>query len=150
MASADHRDAAAAAGLSAAAAPPRRAQFVRYLAAGGLAALANYGSRFVFDAWMPFEAAVVMAYGVGMCTAFVLMRRFAFRAGSRGVGAQVLWFAAVNAFAVAQTVIVSSLLLRLVLPALGVHEHAAALAHAAGVAVPLFSSYLGHKLLTFR
>ena len=133
-----------------AAVPRGRAQVVRYLLAGGVAALANYGSRFVLNVWMPFEPAVVLAYLVGMGTGFVLMRRFAFGSGTQRVGTQALWYAAVNLFAIAQTVAVSSVLLRVVLPALGVHEHAEALAHAVGVATPLVSSYFGHKRLTFR
>lgn len=143
---------AAGPGLPSGRAGPRGGahQVVRYLLAGGVAALANYGSRFVFNAWMPFEPAVVLAYLVGMGTGFVLMRRFAFGSGTQRVGTQALWYAAVNLFAIAQTVAVSSALLRIVLPALGVHEHAEALAHAAGVATPLVSSYFGHKRLTFR
>ena len=126
------------------------AQFVRYLFAGGLAALANYGSRFLFNVWVSFEIAVILAYMVGMCTGFILMKRFAFHGGTKPVGAQALWYVVVNIFAVAQTVLISSVLLRTALPSLGVHEHAEALAHAVGVATPLVSSYFGHKLLTFR
>ena len=133
-----------------AAVPRAHAQFVRYLLAGGLAALANYGSRFVFNVWVSFEIAVMLAYMVGLCTGFILMRRFAFHGGSRPVGAQALWYIVVNIFSVAQTVVISSVLLRIVLPSLDVYEHTEALAHAIGVATPLVSSYFGHKLLTFR
>ena len=132
------------------AAQGEHAQFVRYLLAGGVAALANYGSRFFFNAWVPFEFAVVLAYMIGSCTGFVLMRRFAFRGRTRPMGMQAFWYIAVNLLAVAQTVLVSSVLLHVVLPGMGVHEHAEAFAHAVGVATPLVSSYFGHKLLTFR
>ena len=128
----------------------RDIQFVRYLAAGGLAALANYGSRFLFSIWASFEIAVVMAYLVGMCTGFLLMRRYAFEGRTRPAAAQAVSFVAVNMLAVVQTILVSSALVRLVFPAIGVHDHAEALAHAAGVAVPAVTSYFGHKLLTFR
>ena len=129
---------------------PWSLQFVRYLLSGGLAALANYGSRFVFSVWVPFEVAVVLAYMVGMCTAFVLMRRFAFQGSTRPAASQAMWFVAINALALAQTVAVSSAMLRLAFPALGVHEHAEALAHALGIVAPVISSYFGHKWLTFR
>ena len=49
----------------------REASVVGYLASGGLAAVANFGSRFVFSRWLPYEAAVIGAYGVGMVTAFI-------------------------------------------------------------------------------
>jgi len=36
------------------------------------------------------------------------------------------------------------------LPALGVRQYMHELAHAAGVVVPVFTSYLGHKHLSFK
>ena len=123
---------------------------MRFVLAGGIAAAANFASRFVFSLWLPFEAAVLLAYLVGMAAAFALMRRYAFAPGRRSLRAQIAAFCAVNLAAVVQTVAISSLLLRVVLPALGVQWHTAALAHAAGVAVPALTSYLGHKLWTFR
>ncbi len=125
-------------------------EVIRYLAAGGTAAVANYSSRFIFSQWMPFEAAVTMAYIVGLCTGFVLMRRYAFQKGNRSVAAQATIFLAVNGVALLQTIAVSSLLLRFFFPLWQVQEHAEAYAHAVGVAVPVVSSYFGHKLLTFR
>jgi len=54
--------------------------FVRYLVAGGVAAAANFGSRFVFSLWWPFEVAVTAAFLVGLVSGFFLMRGYAFRA----------------------------------------------------------------------
>lgn len=125
-------------------------RFLRYLASGAAAAVANLGARAAFSSWMPFELAVVLAYGVGMCTAFVLMRRYAFGPGDRGLASQVGGFVLVNALALLQTLVVSSLLLRLGLPAVGVTAHADLIAHGVGVAVPVVTSYFGHKKLSFR
>ena len=36
------------------------------------------------------------------------------------------------------------------LPALGVRQYVHEVAHAVGVAVPVFTSYLGHKHLSFK
>ena len=128
----------------------RTAQFARYLLAGGLAALANYGSRFAFSRAVPFELAVVLAFGVGLCTGFLLMRYYAFQPSQQSTGSQLLAYLAVNALALVQTLAISSLLLRLVLPALGVQFQAQAIAHGAGVLVPVVTSYFGHRWLTFR
>jgi len=128
----------------------RAASVVGYLAAGGVAAAANFGSRFVFNRWMPYEAAVVAAYGVGMVTAFVLMRRFAFRSATTSTRSQVLAFGLVNLAAVLQTVAVSSLLDRLVLPALAVPGNREAISHAVGVIVSVFTSWFGHRHFSFR
>lgn len=121
-----------------------------YLLTGGIAAVANYGSRFFFSRWLPFEFAVGAAYAIGMVCAFVLMRRFAFAPGRQGLLRQALIFAAVNLFALLQTLVVSSVLLRAVLPALGIESYAEALAHGVGVVVPVVTSYFGHRRFTFR
>ena len=128
----------------------REASVVGYLVSGGLAAAANFGSRFVFSRWLPYEAAIIGAYGVGMVTAFVLMRRFAFQPATTSTRSQLLGFCLVNLAAVLQTVAVSSLLDRLVLPALAVPGNHEAISHAVGVIVPVFTSWFGHRYLSFR
>jgi putative flippase GtrA len=128
----------------------RLPEFIRYLLAGLLAAAANFGSRFVFSLWWPFEVAVVAAFAVGLVTGFVLMRHFAFRAAEGPLLQQAWRYGLVNALALVQTVLLSSLLARWLLPALGWPWNVQATAHAVGVAVPVFTSYLGHRLGTFR
>jgi putative flippase GtrA len=125
-------------------------EFPLFIAAGGIAAAANWGSRFLFSRWMPFELAVVAAYVVGMCVAFVLMRAFVFAAGEKAVAVQAGRFAIVNVVALAQTWLVSVILASWALPALGVRDHAEAIAHLAGVMVPVVTSYFGHRMYTFR
>lgn len=125
-------------------------RIVLFLAAGGIAAAANYGSRFAFSLWFSFPVAIVLAYLVGMAVAFVLMRQFVFAGRGKAVGPQAWMFTLVNLLAVAQTLIVSLALARWALPAMGVSRHVDAIAHAVGVAFPLVSSYFGHKLATFR
>jgi putative flippase GtrA len=127
--------------------PPR---FVLFLAAGGIAAAANFGSRFAFDLLMPYVPAIVLAYCVGMATAFTLNRAFVFTGAANPVRQQATWFVLVNLAAVAQTVLISLLFARWVFPATGMDWHPEAVAHAIGVVVPVFTSYIGHKTLTFR
>lgn len=124
-------------------------RFGRFLLAGGIAAAANYGSRFVFSLWLGYAWAIVCAYLVGMAVAFVLMRGFVFDAAGRDLGPQVAKFVAINALAVLQTVLISLALVRWVFGPLGL-PHAEALAHLIGVLVPIGTSYIGHKLATFR
>lgn len=125
-------------------------QFLRFLVAGGIAAAANYGSRFVFSQWLGYGVAIVLAYLVGMGVAFVLMRQHVFDAREGALGPQVAKFAAVNALAALQTLLISLLLARWLLPRLGIVEHAEAIAHLVGVLVPVVTSYLGHRMLTFK
>jgi putative flippase GtrA len=125
-------------------------QFVRFLFAGGIAAGANYGSRFLFSRWVDYERAIVLAYLVGMLIAFMLMRGHVFDAKSRALCPQIAKFVGINVLAVLQTLIISVVLARWLLPAWGIVDHAEASAHLVGVLVPVVTSYFGHKLLTFR
>jgi putative flippase GtrA len=127
-----------------------RSQFVRFLVAGSVAAAANYGSRFVFSLSMPYAPAIACAYAVGMLVAFALMRQYVFAGGGQPLLPQVVKFAIVNVLALLQTLAVSLLLARWALPALGVDTHVEAIAHLAGVAFPIFTSFVGHRHATFR
>ena len=115
-------------------------QFIRFLVAGGIAAAANFGSRFVFSQWLPFSVAIVLAYLVGMTVAFVLMRRHVFTDSRGTLGPQIAKFIGVNLLAVLQTLLISLALARWLLPTLGVLEHREAIAHLVGVVVPVFTS----------
>ncbi|WP_144108556.1 GtrA family protein [Paraburkholderia sp. BCC1886] len=125
-------------------------QFLKFLLAGGVAAAVNFGSRIVFNHWMPFSAAIVVAYIVGMITAFVLTKLFVFTDSVRPTWQSGLFFILVNVVAVLQTWAVSVLLAYYVLPWLHVTWHPKEIAHFVGVVVPVFTSYVGHKKLTFK
>ncbi|MBP2194653.1 GtrA family protein [Pantoea cypripedii] len=125
-------------------------QFLRFLVAGGIAASANFGSRFVFSMFVGYGFAVFFAYLVGMLVAFLLMRGHVFNASQGTLAPQVYKFVAVNILAVLQTLAISLLLARWLLPSFGIVDHAEAIGHLVGVLVPVVTSYFGHKLLTFR
>lgn len=128
----------------------RSRQFLVFLLTGGIAAAVNFGSRILYNQWMGFSAAIVLAYITGMVTAFVLARLFVFRDSQRALHHSALYFVLVNGVAVLQTWAISLLLADWLLPALGVRQYMHELAHAAGVVVPVFTSYLGHKHLSFK
>lgn len=126
-------------------------QFIRFLLAGGIAAAANYGSRFLFGHWLSYGVSIVLAYLVGMTVAFVLMRQHVFTQSKGRIASQAARFVAVNMLAVLQTLLISLLLARWLLPAMGMQgEYAEAVAHLVGVAVPVVTSYFGHRMLTFK
>ncbi len=128
----------------------RSRQFLAFLLTGGLAAAMNFGSRILFNQWMGYSAAIVLAYLVGMTTAFVLARHFVFKQGGQSLHQSAMYFVLVNAVAVLQTWAVSVGLADYALPAIGVQRFVHEIAHAVGVVVPVFTSYLGHKHLSFR
>jgi putative flippase GtrA len=124
-------------------------QFLLFLIAGGIAAAVNFGSRIVLSRWLHYLPAIVVAYCLGMATAFLLNRTMVFHQSGNALKHQVTWFIIVNLAAVAQTIGISLLLARWLLPALGVDFHNETIAHAIGVAVPVVTSYFGHKHLSF-
>nr|WP_207161224.1 GtrA family protein [Halorhodospira halophila] len=120
-----------------------------FLLTGGIAAVVNFGSRIVYSLFMGYSAAIVTAYITGMITAYVLARLFVFRSPQVRTVRSAVWFTLVNVAAVAQTWAVSVALAYYLLPAAGVEAFREEIAHAVGIAVPVFSSFLGHKYLSF-
>lgn len=127
-----------------------KSQWVLFILVGGSAAAAQWLVRFPLNLIMPYAAAVVVAYGVGMAIAFELNRRYVFPAGADARHRQFVRFFLVNilSFAIVWAISVglgSILLPRLMAPAL-----AEALGHGVGVLSPAFASYFLHKHFTFR
>lgn len=126
-------------------------RFLRFLLAGGLAALVNFGSRILLSQFIDYVAAIVCAYLLGMVTAFLLNRAFVFsEAPQADPRRQFAWFTLVNVAAVLQTIAISLLFRHLLLPVIGHVDQVETIAHAAGVIFPVFTSYVGHKHLSFR
>lgn len=124
-------------------------QFVAFLLTGGTAAAINFISRIVYNQWLGFSSAVILAYLTGMVTAYVLARTFVFT-GRHPLSRSIFYFTLINLVAIVQTWLVSLLMLNHVLPAFSVVRFAPELAHAVGIVVPVFTSFLGHKYLSFR
>lgn len=125
-------------------------QFILFLVTGGTAALVNFGSRMVYSQWVSFSNAIVLAYLTGMVTAFVLAKWLVFKRSEQSVGRSAVLFTVVNVVAVLQTWLISMGLAMYALPAIGVTHWVLEIAHAVGVVVPVFTSYLGHKYFSFR
>lgn len=125
-------------------------QFLTFLLTGGTAAAVNFGSRVIYNLWMSFSTAVILAYITGMITAFILSKLFVFPDSQQSVHKSAMFFVLVNLVAVLQTFLISMGLAYYVLPKLGVTTLVPEIAHAVGVVVPVFTSYLGHKQWSFR
>ncbi len=125
-------------------------QFRRFLITGGIAAGVNIGSRLLYDLFLPYSVAIVIAHFTGMATAYLLARRYVFTESRRQHLEGSLRYTVVNIAGVAQTWLVSMFLGNHALPALGVTSHAHDIAHVIGVAAPVFTSFLAHRYWTFR
>jgi putative flippase GtrA len=121
-----------------------------FLITGGTAALVNFSSRILYNNWVSFSSAIILAYLTGMVTAFLLAKFLVFKNSRYSLGKSALIFSVVNMAAIVQTWVVSMGLAFYVLPFMGVTNWVVEIAHAVGIASPAFTSYLGHKYLTFR
>jgi len=129
---------------------PAHIRFLKFLAVGGFAATVNFVSRIVLSHHMRYSLAIVLAYLLGMVTAFVFNRLLVFRHTSNPLLVQASWFVVVNALALVQTLAISLLLVNWGLPRVGWNWQPELVAHAFGVAVPVITSYFGHKHFSFR
>lgn len=127
-----------------------RSQFALFILVGGTAAVVNFGSRILFSMWTSYAVAIILAYLLGMATAFCLNRLYVFRETTTALHHQMAWFVVVNMLAVLQTLAISLLLVRWLLPGIGWTWQPELCAHAVGVIVPVLTSYIGHKKFSFR
>ncbi|HNL33071.1 MAG TPA: GtrA family protein, partial [Pseudomonadales bacterium] len=110
----------------------------------------NFGSRILYNHWFDYSNSIILAWLTGIVTAFVLARLFVFTESNQGLHRSALFFTLVNLIALIQTWAISMGLAYYLLPAIGVTRFAPEIAHASGIIVPVFTSYLGHKRWSFR
>ena len=130
-------------------------RMVRFLLAGGLAALVNFGSRFIYSLFVSFSKAVLMAFITGLTTGFLLNKIYVFTTSKNTITQEMSWFVFINILALMQTWGLSVYLSHVLpgmLPFSGESgkQLTYAIAHGAGILLPVFTSYVGHKYLTFR
>lgn len=127
-----------------------KSQLALFVLVGGCAAAAQWLARFPLNLIMPYAAAVVVAYGLGMAIAFELNRRYVFPAGADARHRQFVRFFLVNILSFAIVWVVSVGLGSVLLPRLMAPALAEALGHGVGVLSPALASYFLHKHFTFR
>lgn len=125
-------------------------QFITFVVTGLIAALVNFSSRFLFSELVSFRLAVIYAYLVGMLTAYLLSRIFVFEKTGRHPASELFWFSLVNLFAILQVWVISVGLAEYIFPYIGFDFYPEATAHFIGLSVPVITSYLGHKHLSFK
>jgi putative flippase GtrA len=124
--------------------------FLRFVFTGGVAAGVNIGSRLALSHFAIYEIAVVLAYLLGMITAYVLAKLFVFDPSGRPVESEFIRFSLINLVALAQVWLLSVGLARQLFPAIGFSWHPETVAHVVGVLSPVITSYYGHRFFSFR
>lgn len=127
-----------------------RTEFMQFLVVGGFAALVNFISRIIINEWVGYRLAVILAYLVGMLTAFILSKIYVFEKSGRHHWHELRDFTLVNLLAAVQVWLISVGLAEYLFPAVGYTVYAPEVAHLIGLAIPAVTSYLGHKYYSFR
>ena len=125
-------------------------QFIRFLLAGGVAALANWGSRIWLNEFMSFRSAVVVAYAIGIATAFVLNKQFVFTQSGRQISGEIRYFVFFNLLAFPVVLGISVFLTEYFMPRYDFQWHPRELAHGIAIALPVVVNFYLHKFVTFR
>ena len=124
-------------------------EFLLFLFSGGLAALVNIFSRSIFSFFLDFKTSIIYAYILGMITAYILSRKIVFFS-KKNVLKSFFYFAIVNFLAIIQTYYISIWTKEIILPYIGINQFMELIAHSTGVIFPVFTSYFGHKYISFK
>ena len=124
-------------------------QFLKFIFAGGFAALVNFSSRFLYSLYFSYGSSIILAYLTGMVTAFLLTKAFVFEKSAHSTWKEFYFFTLVNLLAITQTYIISIGLAKYIFIKIHFDFYPEAVAHAIGVIFPVFTSFIGHKYISF-
>ncbi|GMR15907.1 MAG: hypothetical protein BMS9Abin31_0204 [Gammaproteobacteria bacterium] len=125
-------------------------EFFQFLMVGGLAAGINFISRIGFSEFVSYRVAIILAYLVGMITAFLLSKHYVFEQSGRPLKDELRDFTIVNVFAVIQVWLISVGLAEYFFPYITFNTYPEEVAHLIGLGIPAITSYFGHKYFSFR
>ncbi len=124
-------------------------QFIGFIVVSSVAAGVNFLSRILFNYEFSYTLSIILAYCVGILTAFFLNKFFIFKPiESKNIKRFILFFM-VNMLALVIIISVSLALNDYILPYIGWDWYRAEVAHFIGIASPVFTSYYLHKRFTF-
>ncbi len=124
-------------------------EFPLFILAGLIAAFINILSRVILTIFLSFEISVIVAYFLGMFTAFLLTKKFVFKTTKKSFKRSFAAFSLVNLIAIFQTWIVSLFIKFWLLNFISSVPIVELISHSFGVAIPVFTSFFGHKYITF-
>ena len=126
-----------------------RKEFPLFILAGSIAALINIISRIILTIFLNFQISIFISYLIGMVTAFLLQRKYVFKSTKKSYKKSFAAFSLVNLFALLQVWIFSLLIKILLVNFISSIPLVEFIAHCFGVVIPVFTSYFGHKYITF-
>ncbi|EEB79334.1 hypothetical protein GPB2148_2264 [marine gamma proteobacterium HTCC2148] len=124
-------------------------QFIGFLFVGITAASVNWVVRYMISDWIEFYAAVPIAYGVGMATAFALNRLFIFPHSVIPIKTQAKRFIAIN-LSFVPLVWAGAIAFAMLFELLGLKKYVEEIAHAFSLALPMLATFLLYKFFAFK
>ncbi len=125
-------------------------EFIRFVLVGGFAALVNFLSRIAINTVYNFRESVIIAYIIGMLTAYVLTKLFVFAPSGKHPLKELSYFTVVNGIAIIQVWLISVGLAEYFFPSIDYNFYPNEIAHFIGISVPVITSYYGHKYFSFK
>ena len=125
-------------------------QFLIFVLTGGIAALSNILSRLGLSKILRFELAIIIAYLIGMLIAYILAKKFVFINSKKSIKSSLAGFALINLLAIMQTWFVSIGIKTFLINFVESIFITELIAHTSGVIVPVFTSFFGHKYISFN
>ena len=125
-------------------------QFILFIITGGTSAIINICSRIFLSIFFRFEIAILISYGIGMLTAFTLAKRYVFLNSNKSIKKSFPAFALVNLISVLQTFFVSIFIKKWLLIFFYNLSLIELISHTCGLGILVFTSFYGHKYITFK
>ncbi len=125
-------------------------QFILFIITGGTSALINILSRIILSNFLRFEISILISYGIGMITAFLLAKRFVFLNSKKSIKKSFPAFALVNLISVLQTFFVSIFIKNWLIIFFDNLSFIELISHTCGLGILVFTSFYGHKYITFK
>jgi putative flippase GtrA len=126
------------------------AQFGKFLLVGGLAATLQWLSRFAFDLYFSYSLSVVLAFGIGVTSGFLLNRAIVFQSTKGNGTNQLASYILINLAGLPLIWWISIMLGEKLLPQFMPSETAKALGNGIGILSPVFINFILHKFITFQ
>ena len=121
----------------------------RFLVAGGVTSALNWLVRFPLSRALPLEAAVAVAYGIGMLAGFLVYRAWVFPGSLLSLRRQILRFVLINMFGLCAVLIASRTILTVMEQHGVIGPFSVGIAHGCAIVIGAALNFVGHKIFTF-
>lgn len=128
----------------------RNRQFIKFMVSGSISTLVNILSRFSLGFFISYPSSIVVSYIIGMATSYLIFKLWVFKTQRNNILRQLSCFLLINFIGLGQTLLISIILVNYVFFSIQPVLIKETLAHIIGLAIPIATSYIGHKHVTFK